>query len=246
MSTPSISEDAKRLLQKTGDTISKPLNAIGRIVSEAIDGAENKLSYLPGPFAPFELGRENRQDLPESRLTGSRSQRPPPLPWHPDGGQLTPHTPYNYDGPSSSPIQTPYKQRVRKTASPSPGSKGYSPGYSPYDTPTRPGPNTNQALAIGPSQQIHPGMQNLPPRVQRIVTSEEARISRTPTPALDIAGVQAQIDLAHEQASSAAKETLRQIFPAVDVEVIDWVLEANEGDLGKSIEQLLEIGGSGN
>lgn len=89
-------------------------------------------------------------------------------------------------------------------------------------------------------------MQNLPPRVQRIVTSEEARISRTPTPALDIAGVQAQIDLAHEQASSAAKETLRQIFPAVDVEVIDWVLEANEGDLGKSIEQLLEIGGSGN
>jgi hypothetical protein len=56
--------------------------------------------------------------------------------------------------------------------------------------------------------------------------------------------VQAQIDLAHEQASSAARATLRQIFPAVDVEVIEWVLEANEDDLGKSIEQLLEIGGS--
>jgi len=248
MSTPSISEDAKRLLQKTGDTISKPLNAIGRIFSEAIDGAENKLSYLPGPFAPFELGRENRQDPPESGSTGPRSQRPPALQWYPDGDQLTPHTPHNHDGPSSSPIQTPYKQRVRKTASPSPGSKGYSPGYSPYDTPTRSGPNTNQSLAIGPSQQIHPGMQNtyLPSRVQHLVASEEARISRTPTPALDIAGVQAQIDLAHEQASSAAKATLRQIFPAVDVEVIDWVLEANEGDLGKSIEQLLEIGGSGN
>lgn len=86
----------------------------------------------------------------------------------------------------------------------------------------------------------------LPPRVQSLAAHDETHISRTPTPALDLAGVQAQIDLAHEQVSSAAKATLRQIFPAVDVEVIDWVLEANEGDLGKSIEQLLEIGGSDN
>jgi hypothetical protein len=39
----------------------------------------------------------------------------------------------------------------------------------------------------------------------------------------------------------AARETLVQIFPAVDNEVIEWVLEANEGDLGKSIEGLLEM-----
>jgi len=38
---------------------------------------------------------------------------------------------------------------------------------------------------------------------------------------------------------------LIQIFPAVDEEVIEWVLEANEGDLGQSIEALLEIGGGG-
>lgn len=251
ISTPSISEDAKRLLQKTGDTISKPLNAIGRIFTEALDGAENKLSYLPGPFAPFELGRENKHDLPESGSSVSRSQRPSPLHWNPDG-DYSPHTPHTYDGPTTAPIQTPYKQRVRKINSPSytPSSTGNSPGYiySPYDTPTRPGPHTNQPLSMGPSQPIHPGLQNslLPPRVQSLAANNESHISRTPTPALDFAGVQAQIDLAHEQASSAAKATLRQIFPAVDVEVIDWVLEANEGDLGKSIEQLLEIGGSGN
>ncbi|TFY78698.1 hypothetical protein EWM64_g5310 [Hericium alpestre] len=34
--------DARRLLQRTGDTISKPLNAIGRIFSEALDGAEER------------------------------------------------------------------------------------------------------------------------------------------------------------------------------------------------------------
>jgi len=66
-------------------------------------------------------------------------------------------------------------------------------------------------------------------------------ISRVPTPSLDFAGVQAEIDTAHEQAARAAKETLRQIFPAVDSDVVDWVLEAKEGDLGKSIEALLEI-----
>jgi hypothetical protein len=32
-----------------------------------------------------------------------------------------------------------------------------------------------------------------------------------------------------------------QIFPAMDREVIDLVLEANSGDLGKSIEALLEM-----
>jgi hypothetical protein len=34
---------------------------------------------------------------------------------------------------------------------------------------------------------------------------------------------------------------LLQIFPAVDGEVIELVLEANTGDLGKSIEALLEM-----
>ena len=37
-----IGEDARRLLQKTGDTISKPLSAIGRIFSEALEEAEGK------------------------------------------------------------------------------------------------------------------------------------------------------------------------------------------------------------
>jgi hypothetical protein len=66
-------------------------------------------------------------------------------------------------------------------------------------------------------------------------------VSRTPTPKLDIAGMQAEIDAAHEQAALAARETLLQIFPGVDREVIEWVLEANQGDLGKSIEGLLEM-----
>lgn len=73
--------------------------------------------------------------------------------------------------------------------------------------------------------------------------SDSAHVSRTPTPNLDLAGMQAEIDHAHDQAAEAARETLLQIFPTVDPEVVGWVLEANEGDLGKSIEGLLEMSG---
>lgn len=53
--------------------------------------------------------------------------------------------------------------------------------------------------------------------------------------------MEAEIEAASEQASRAALETLFQIFPSADREVVGWVLEANEGDLGKSIEALLEM-----
>ena len=248
--TQTLSDDALRLLQKTGDTISKPLNAIGRIFSEALDGAENKLSYLPGPFGPFELGRENRAERPPelklpstpqwSHSEANRSGQSQATP----NSAFIPQTPYG-DGAYTPPLQTPYKARVRRVPSPSlyPSPPMNSPGYGLEDTPTRPGPHTHQSLATGPSQQLLSQSTLLPPRVQSLVGSEGSHISRTPTPALDFAGVQAQIDSAHEQAATAARETLIQIFPAVDVEVINLVLEANGGDLGKSIEGLLDMSG---
>lgn len=66
-------------------------------------------------------------------------------------------------------------------------------------------------------------------------------MSRAPSPSLDIAGIEAEIDRVHENAANASRETLKQIFPAMDVEIMDLVLEANGGDLGKSIEALLEM-----
>lgn len=244
-----LSEDAKRLLQKTGDTISKPLNAIGRIFSEALDGAEGKLSYLPGPFAPFELGRENRAEHPggppivphwahpdQVRLWGNPPQQQEQGS-RPGTPRFVPQTPIGPNGVYQPPMQTPYKPRIRRVPSPY-GSLAGSPGFSPEDTPTRAGPYTNQPLAMGPSQSLLP-----PPRVQSLAGggTESAHISRTPTPNLDLAGIQAQIDTAHHQAAEASRATLVQIFPTVDAEVIDWVLEANDGDLGKSIEGLLEM-----
>ncbi|THH27135.1 hypothetical protein EUX98_g7057 [Antrodiella citrinella] len=208
---------------KTGDTISKPLSAIGRIFNEVLDNAEESLQNLPGPFHQFE------------QLT-SMPQTPVP---HPEDGQ-----------PS---IQTPYKPRIRKANSPlhSPSGSRYG-TPDPEETPTRPGagaPYTNQPLAIGPSQPTgRPLSQHT--RIQSLVQSERdlqhlqappLHVSRTPTPNLDLAGLQEEIDRVHENAAEAARETLKQIFPSTDVEIVEWVLEANEGDLGKSIEALLEM-----
>lgn len=236
LSPLAMADDARRFLQRTGDTLSKPLNALGRIFAEAIDGSpathsagssgvagdgpNNKLTYLPGPFAPFEMGRERERE----RLHHNATQ-----------------TPVN-DGQQSSlpmPYQTPYKPRVRPIpiGSPSPGS-GYS---TPEGTPSRSGPMTHRELTFGPNALLAPRM---PSHLQAPGDRSGelgASVSRTPTPALDIAGIQAEIDRATERAASASKQTLTQNFPSVDREIIEWILEAEEGDLGRSIEKLLEM-----
>ncbi|KAF9224036.1 hypothetical protein BS17DRAFT_704291 [Gyrodon lividus] len=229
----SIGEDARRLLQKTGDAVSKPLGAISRIFSEALD---DKMSYLPGPFAPFELGRERAQE-------GSVNQTE--RHWHWAVG--TPNTPRNREDSYKAPIQTPYKPRVRR---PSPGGVSFAGEDIPSGPVPGPGPggipHTNQALALGPSQNIR---SMSPSRLPNLVPqhlqapSQAQHISRTPTPSLDLTAIQAEIDNAHAHASAASRATLAQIFPGMDAEVRDLVLEGNGGDLGKSIDALLEMSG---
>lgn len=234
MSTPvqTLGEDARKLLQ---DTISKPLNAIGRIFSEALDGAEGKLSYLPGPFAPMELGREARQERGEQ----NPPHVPPLLPMWGEQQRLSSFFGGSYPGsaPSSPgrvpqtpmggeglpPIQTPYKPRIRRTPSPGylaqtlPGSAGYSPGgqYGQGgqgyldETPSRPGQLHTSSLslsALPPAfRQPIPQSASQPLNLNPHAQPGSAHISRTPTPSLDFVGMQTEIDQAHEQVAEAAR-----------------------------------------
>ncbi|KAJ4465744.1 hypothetical protein C8R41DRAFT_857809 [Lentinula lateritia] len=284
-----LSEDARRLLQKTGDAVSKPLNAISRIFNEALDLAEENFGS-PERYASASTSRAGTPsgsapsfpvpNWPHQLVPGMASQSLPdsrsssPASFIAQGVYQTP-APSADGGP---PVQTPYKPRVRRVPSPggylnqaqaplygqsvlSPGySPGYSPGFSPEDTPSRPrpsgqGPQTHYPLAMGPSQQVQPParVQSLHPYYDQpgspnLNLGSPLNYSRASTPGngdLDIAGMQAEIDTAHSQATEASRNTLFQIFPGVDREVIEWVLEANEGDLGKSIEQLLEMSEGG-
>jgi hypothetical protein len=61
----------------------------------------------------------------------------------------------------------------------------------------------------------------------------------------DIQFLQAEIDRAHQRQSEASRGTLRQIFPGVDEEVLEWVFEGSEGQLERSIEMLLEMTSGG-
>lgn len=221
-----IGEDARKLLQKTGDAVSKPLGAISRIFSEALD---EKMGYLPGPFAPFELGREQRD---------RHWAHPDQVAQFADGAS---HTSAGTE--AQAPLQTPYKPRVRRPSRVPTPPIHTGPLYAVDETPRKGSPErpyANQALVSGPSQPLQ-APNAIPQHLQPPFAGQQ--ISRTPTPSLDLTAVQAEIDRSHAQASAAARATLAQIFPGVDPEVREWVLEANGGDLGKSIEGLLEMSG---
>lgn len=253
-SQASLAEDTRRFFQRTSDTISKPLAAIGRIFSDVLDESgisgtqgnkenERRVGWrdLPGPYAPLSVGNveQDRQQPPISHWS-----HPDQIREH-DSTQQAPQTPMG-DSRYQPPIQTPYKPRVRRTYSNSPLNSylGSSPG--PEHTPTSRGqPLTNHPLALGESQPYHQSstlvLDTSPARQHLHIASPHP--SRNPTPTLDFGALQDEIDRAHLAAQDAARATLMQIFPTVDREVAEMVLEANDGDLGRSIEGLLEISG---
>jgi hypothetical protein len=159
-----IAEDTRRFLERTGESLSKPLSAIGRIFSEVLD------------------------DEPRSPSSG-------------------------YPGASSQP---PYRPRPGRPATPR--ETGLLP---PLQFPNLGFDLSNPTTPNGGPTPTHPG-------------------SRATTP-LDFSAMQAEIDRAHAAAADAARNTLQQIFPTMDKEVTDMVLEANNGDLGRSIDKLLEM-----
>ncbi|KAG8755584.1 hypothetical protein FRC12_010847 [Ceratobasidium sp. 428] len=155
-----IAEDTRKFLERTGESISKPLTAIGRIFGEILD------------------------DEPQSPSRG-------------------------YPGASG---QVPY--RIRSSQ---PGTPREQPGLLP------------------PLQFPNLGLSSSFPNTPSGVTPPR------PGSPLDFSVMQAEIDRAHAAAADAARNTLQQIFPTMDREVTDMILEANNGDLGLSIDKLLEM-----
>jgi len=164
--TATIAEDTRRFFQRTGETISKPMNMLGKFLADAFDGPETSSEQFRG---------ENVTSSPQPHI-------------------LTPYQPRIRPSNSNQRRGTP--QITRES---SPSSMGASPGVSPP--------------------------------------------SRTSTP-LDFTAMQREIDRAHAEAAEAGRGTLLSIFPNVDPEVVGWVLEATNRDLGSSIEKLLEMGGT--
>lgn len=217
-----IAEDTKRFIQRTGDlaqvaqqTISKPLSAIGRIFNEVLDTAEERLRTA-------------------STNAGA--------PWSPDSPQRTTYAGHPHGDPGQPQQQyfaTTYEPRIR----PAPSPPATSPAHGTHPPP--PPPATTRPLAMGPSQTLA-ASQSWPQHQQDPAYAYGAPPSRAQTPALDFSALSHEIeriDRAHQAALNAALETLLQIFPGTEREVVELVLEANDGDLGRSIEALLEMTG---
>jgi hypothetical protein len=223
-----IAEDTRKFFQKTGDTIGslKPFEALGKLfgdekgVGEGEDGLGAGGERTPPPQQQRQ-GQGGWIGLPGPfaplSLRGDHPQTPP----------TDIQTPaQNQDGQMG--IYAPYVSRRR---SPSPSLGDIS--FDPSSTPTR-------APAHHQPQPLHPQQ---PPTHSR---THSRHPSRTPTPHLDIPTLStsiASIDAATTQRSTANMDTLMQIFPNADRELVEMVLEGCEGDVGVALERLLEMMG---
>lgn len=232
----SIAEDTRKFFQRTSDlaqqTISKPLNAIGRIFSEALDGIEDDRREWNHPEQIAQYQQHQQYQYP---------------------GENAYRTPARTGENAVAPIQTPYKPRMRPVSTPG--------------TPSAPGTRTPESVAHIQQQSggfLQPNFFGSSPGGLNVFGSGGSPFStpqRGPTPVptnahpgytgeLVSAGrgvedrgimeVVGAIDQAHRE---NARETVKQMFPQVEVEVVDMVLEANGGDLGRTIEAMLEIAG---
>ena len=235
----SIAEDTRKFFQRTSDlaqqTISKPLNAIGRIFSEALDTIEDDRREWnhPDQIAQYQEHQQDQYPGENAYRTPARTgDNAPPL------------------------IQTPYRPRVRPVSTPGtpsapgtrtpesvarmqqqsgggggffqpnfigslPGGLNFFPGGgSPFATPQR-GPTPVPTTA-------HPGY------TSEFVPAAHSTVERG---ILEEVGA---IDQAHRE---SARATVKQMFPQVEDDVIDMILEANEGDLGRTIEAMIDIAG---
>jgi len=203
----SVAEDTRKFLQRTGtfaqQTISKPLNAIGKMLSDALDGIEEDGRKRP------ESGQWNHPDRIQQYARDPRT---------PQGG-----------GAPIPIMQTPYKARIR------PGSATPSPSHTP----------TSGGLASGGPPPLPPrrGEEYFTPYPGAAMSSnrDAGRRSNTPSPDLRPRNLEAEIGAIEDAHKQAARETVLQIFPTVENEVVDMVLEANGGDLGRTIDALLEM-----
>ncbi len=203
----SLAEDTtRRFLQRTGDTLSKPLSVLGRMLGEVMDGLDREVqvqvpgtpassshagagSYLPGPFAPLEMAKERERDRDRDREQEVRPSSLPSTPFRgPEGTSVQPQA-----------FQAPYKTRVRhmqpRSGLSTPGTPA-SGRSTPDITPSRTGPV--QIPYREPSSLTLPSnfLRSSSPAPNGL--DSFALLSRTPSPGLDIPGLQAEIDQAHE------------------------------------------------
>lgn len=211
-----IAEDTKKFFQKTGDTIQnlKPFEALGKLF-----GDERSDRPIGDGNADYEQQqhRHNWINLPGPFAPlGLRENQSQSL-RHEEGGLQTPAQGQGNESDQRLGSYAPYVSR-RRSPSPSPGDASFDASVTPSRAPP-----SSRAQA---QHSQHP--------------------SRTPTPHLDIPTLSnsiASIDAATAQRSNANMDTLMQIFPAAERDVVEMVLEACGGDVGVALERLLEMMG---
>ncbi|KWU41357.1 hypothetical protein RHOSPDRAFT_23182 [Rhodotorula sp. JG-1b] len=126
-------------------------------------------------------------------------------------------------------------EQLEETANELTGQSGpTSPTSRSFRVPPAPFPPT-PGVAEGPPN-AYPGLQSRPSR-----PGPPPDLAMYAAPDTSDDAVLQEIDRQHEEARQAQLETLQSIFPDAEREVIEMVLLSNSGDMGKTIDSMLEM-----
>ncbi|SGY44678.1 BQ5605_C001g00189 [Microbotryum silenes-dioicae] len=216
-------ESTRNFLVRSSDSVerivSKPLGAIGRILDQLEQVASSGASGIAGgtayqhplPPPPFHHHHQQQQQPQSEFYHTSMPQQAPPQGWL--------QGPYqNPAGPGAQTLSSPVSRT--RSLSPSPSIRSTTNSVRRY--PRSRGSSTGAPRGMGPQQGfVDPGL-----FARSDQTTEE---------------VTREIDRQFEEQRLAALETLRNVFPDVEQEVLEVVLLSHNNDVGKTIDALLEM-----
>ncbi|CED82917.1 Vacuolar assembly/sorting protein VPS9 [Phaffia rhodozyma] len=245
---------SKRFFAKTGEAVTRPLGAIGKLFTDVIEGGleDSRPSSASG-------------SRPERQLGGGPSETQRPYQPRIRSPRPRSHVDLNSDPASSTntnaEIETSTIQKPKPTqtlwdrvSSEILGSQSSQPPG--WQESYRSHPSANARPPPQQHQQYH--QQQLPHDPSRpfaLAPPENNYYHNHPgeyvfsdgnveEDNIDYERLQSELDKRDQQAKQANLETLSQIFPSLDAELAALILDNKQGDLSGTIDTLLEMGSS--
>lgn len=252
-----LADDTRAFLQRTGEAarlgMSKPIGAIGRLISDATDGIRTPGSVGTGTgseSAPESLDGQGRASpapmppgTPRTRLFGLLGEG-----GNSNAGNSGRTSGSGFNFPSWS----------RSSSARGDYDSGDNGPQTPAGVPAMPPqPNGPRRPGLGPDlfDPVEASYQDSPLRDSIAYPGEDLRNRRqlsriapghgsvaSPEPSIgELADMSAEVDRVHQERMKAAVETLRGIFPETEHDVCSMVLESCNGDVQAAIDKLLEM-----
>ena len=251
-----LADDTRAFLQRTGEAarlgMSKPIGAIGRLLSDATDGIRTPGSVGTG------TGSESAPESLDGHGRASPAPMPPGTPRTRLFGLLGEGGNANAGNSGRSSGSFNFASWSRSSSARGDYDSGDNGPQTPAGAPPQQAqPNAPRRPGLGQDlfDPVEASYQDSPLRDSSTYPGEDMRNRRqprnlgpgndsvaSPEPSTgELADMSAEVDRVHQERMNAAVETLRGIFPETEHDVCSMVLESCNGDVQAAIDKLLEM-----